>query len=542
MAQTKSESWLLGRGPVLINRIRFGLTTLYYASVALSWQSSPLLQNYVYLAAISTMLVYAVVFTLWNRRRRPPLWFAALLTQIDIIVLGLVIVAGALAGPASAENVLDSHVLYLIFFFYILSTGFLASRRLTLFAGLLAMIMQAAALYAGLSVGLELTEDPELINAAGTLSGSLEALKILFLPAGAFIVYMVIGLLLELRGAADRQRARAQESLATVELQSESMLRAASSVGVTSRGLRGFADQYNELVAAHSASFEEMSATLEEFSTTTESSARTARDQQQRLEGLSGDSRSLQDTTEELRRSFSALNSRIRLALDAAHRVSAAMDALRAPAERMVDSFRKVQEVNGIMAELADRTNLLALNASIEAARAGDSGRGFAVVATEVGRLAESSGRNASLIQDAVQQNAADLAEVRKHSLAAAVEVASQDRTMMDVADSLSGFLNTVEQQERINGRLGEHLTRLREASVELQSQADEQKHGGNELSRALSSLENSVSGLVDGGGVLLESIRTLESQAEKLDATSQFGAAQNREMPPDDDRLSALA
>jgi len=63
--------------------------------------------------------------------------------------------------------------------------------------------------------------------------------------------------------------------------------------------------------------------------------------------------------------------------------------------ESLKVSFQSVSEVTNIMTDIADRTNLLSLNASIEAARAGEHGKGFAVVAQEVSKLADNSIENA---------------------------------------------------------------------------------------------------------------------------------------------------
>ena len=62
--------------------------------------------------------------------------------------------------------------------------------------------------------------------------------------------------------------------------------------------------------------------------------------------------------------------------------------------QKVMDSFKKMQTITRVIRDIAGRINLLALNASIEAARAGDEGRGFGVVATEVSKLVETTSRS----------------------------------------------------------------------------------------------------------------------------------------------------
>src|SRR5262249_25636527 len=78
---------------------------------------------------------------------------------------------------------------------------------------------------------------------------------------------------------------------------------------------------------------------------------------------------------------------------------------------RIEESSRKIADIIGVIDEIARQTNLLALKAAVEAARAGDAGRGFAVVASEVRSLAQRSSQAAKDIKDLINNSSSQVKE-----------------------------------------------------------------------------------------------------------------------------------
>jgi len=85
-----------------------------------------------------------------------------------------------------------------------------------------------------------------------------------------------------------------------------------------------------------------------------------------------------------------------------------AVSQLEPIVEAISQNSRKINQITQVIAQIANRTHILSLNAAIEAARAGEHGKGFVVVAQEVGKLAESSAQNAKQITDIVEQASSD--------------------------------------------------------------------------------------------------------------------------------------
>ncbi len=123
------------------------------------------------------------------------------------------------------------------------------------------------------------------------------------------------------------------------------------------------------------------------------------------------------------------------------------IDEMVSSVNTIATNAKEISKITDTIGQIAAQTNMLSLNAAIEAARAGDAGRGFAVVAEEVGKLAEHSGRSVSEIDDLIEKAGAET----ERGVAVSMQVkASVDQIANGVAESdrMAGAIASAMEQQ----------------------------------------------------------------------------------------------
>jgi methyl-accepting chemotaxis protein len=199
---------------------------------------------------------------------------------------------------------------------------------------------------------------------------------------------------------------------------------------------------------------------------------------------------------------------------DAAQRILAVNHSVEATAGEMATLTREVQEIGNIVTvirDVADQTNLLALNAAIEAARAGEAGRGFAVVADEVRKLAERttvSAQEITRMVSAIQQNAGQV-----------VGSMAQSRQSVDGVSASAGRTTEIMQQVQLSADA------VLQAISNINGALAEQRGASQELAKGM----ETVAQMAEENSATVEELATTSGQLMGLSQTLQGVVARFR-------------
>ncbi|WP_171049580.1 methyl-accepting chemotaxis protein [Pseudomonas nicosulfuronedens] len=184
------------------------------------------------------------------------------------------------------------------------------------------------------------------------------------------------------------------------------------------------------------------------------------------------------------------------------------MNASVTRVEQLASQMQQVGKVLDVIRSIAEQTNLLALNAAIEAARAGEQGRGFAVVADEVRMLAQRTQQSTQEIEQMVvhlQQDAADAVRTLQGSSALMGETVQRAEAANDCLGDITNAMAAIneqnamiasaaEEQAAVAREVDRSLVSIRDLSAQSAAGASQTSASSQDLSRLAVQLKSAVS------------------------------------------------
>ena len=504
------------RGPRLLNRVRFALVGLYCVSTVLSMDTASRLQTTAYFVGAALMLSYAVMFLIWHRVADVSDWLPRALLALDVLVLFGVMTAGVMGEARDSKQIMLSPVLFTIYIYYIICAAFLQSQGFVVVIGAVAAVGNFVTALVARAHGFRFTMNLQEIYREDTMALAVEVVKILFVIGAALLVRLVISIIADREEVARtleevrRANRKLQENRGAMRQTADAL---ESSVQVMQYTLR----EHNTRLESQAAAVEEVSASMEELSAAADSSQSAVQEQFRELDQMNAESSLLESTFHRLVDSMGMLRKAVEAARGHTGEISKLAQETQGAFENIIASFERVSDINSIMAEIADRTNLLALNASIEAARAGEQGRGFAVVAQEVGKLAETSTRNARDIAAIIQESASVIENARRITGETANRFFAQQRDFEHIGASERSLVEQVEEQKSVNQRFVGAVSTVRQLGQDLNRIGLEQKEGTHHIAQAVSAVDEAVSELAGRSREMEQLVAGVEELASKL-------------------------
>ena len=205
-------------------------------------------------------------------------------------------------------------------------------------------------------------------------------------------------------------------------------------------------------------------------------------------------------------------------------KVGEAMNVIQSSINSLQESIDEVgtasSEINNIVSmigEIADETNLLALNASIEAARAGDAGRGFAVVASEIGGLADDSNKSVQKIQGLIDKVTSLVAETVEKAKQSVDEISSSSELVNQAVNTFDTIYDNIINANHVVNNMASSMSQVESVATNVAAITEEQAASAEVISGNAGNIVAESQNITNDSEKVADTAKELADTSENL-------------------------
>jgi methyl-accepting chemotaxis protein len=175
------------------------------------------------------------------------------------------------------------------------------------------------------------------------------------------------------------------------------------------------------------------------------------------------------------------------------------LEEVAADIKEIASESQGLMEINSVIQNIASQTNLLSMNAAIEAAHAGEAGKGFAVVADEIRKLAESSGQQSKTISDVLKRIKDSIEKISGSTSSVLNKFEAISTGVSTVAQQEDTIRSAMEEQTEGSKQILDGVAKVNDITTQVKQSADQMLEGSQQIVTESHNLEAATTEISNG-------------------------------------------